>query len=42
MRWIRRVLAFALVVVGVATVATGAGRADGFAPDAYYRLRMDQ
>ncbi len=41
MRLIRRVVAFALVVVGVATVTPGEGRADGFAPDAYYRLRMD-
>ena len=41
MRSIRLVVALALGVAGMAAAAPREGRADAFAPDAYYRLRMD-
>lgn len=41
MRSMRLVVALALGVACVAAAAPREGRADAFAPDAYYRLRMD-
>jgi lysophospholipase L1-like esterase len=41
MRSMRLIVVFALGVAGIVAAAPRDGRADAFAPDAYYRLRMD-